>query len=337
MYQTDRKNATNSFSIRTDLAIEARELAQQEAKQADHLEGVAVKTEENPDYFLTHVEIHSEKGSRLMGKPLGNYITLEAEKLKENDAECHEKIIKVLAENIRSLAQFDEESCILVAGLGNWNITPDALGPKVVSKILVTRHLQGTLPEEIEETVRPVAAVSPGVMGITGIETGEIIKGIVERLQPSLLIAIDALAARRSNRINAAIQLSDTGISPGAGVGNKRMMLDQESLGIPVIAIGVPTVVDAATLVNDTMDRILGEMMQQTEKGSAFFQTLQSLEQEEKYQMIADILGPYTGNMFVTPKEVDAVVDRLANIIANSINIAIHPGVTMDDINKYTF
>ncbi|MBR2851499.1 MAG: GPR endopeptidase [Anaerotignum sp.] len=337
MYQTDRKNATNSFSIRTDLAIEARELAQQEAKQADHLEGVAVKTEENPDYFLTHVEIHSEKGSQLMGKPMGNYITLEAEKLKENDAECHEKIIKVLAENIRSLAQFDEESCILVAGLGNWNITPDALGPKVVSKILVTRHLQGTLPEEIEETVRPVAAVSPGVMGITGIETGEIIKGIVERLHPSLLIAIDALAARRSNRINAAIQLSDTGISPGAGVGNKRMMLDQESLGIPVIAIGVPTVVDAATLVNDTMDRILGEMMQQTEKGSAFFQTLQSLEQEEKYQMIADILGPYTGNMFVTPKEVDAVVDRLANIIANSINIAIHPGVTMDDINKYTF
>ncbi|MBQ3615882.1 MAG: GPR endopeptidase [Anaerotignum sp.] len=337
MYQTDRKNAPNYFSIRTDLAIEARELAQQEARQADHLEGVAVKTEENPDYFLTHVEIHSEKGSRLMGKPMGNYITLEAEKLKENDAECHEKIIKVLAENIRSLAQFDEESCILVAGLGNWNITPDALGPKVVSKILVTRHLQGTLPEEIEETVRPVAAVSPGVMGITGIETGEIIKGIVERLQPSLLIAIDALAARRSNRINAAIQLSDTGISPGAGVGNKRMMLDQESLGIPVIAIGVPTVVDAATLVNDTMDRILGEMMRQTEKGSAFFQTLQSLEQEEKYQMIADILGPYTGNMFVTPKEVDAVVDRLANIIANSINIAIHPGVTMDDINKYTF
>ena len=337
MYQTDRKNASNPFSIRTDLAIEARELAQQEAKQADHLEGVEVKTEENPDYFLTHVEIHSEKGSRLMGKPMGNYITLEAEKLKENDAECHEKIIKVLAENIRSLAQFDEKSCILVAGLGNWNITPDALGPKVVSKILVTRHLQGTLPEEIEETVRPVAAVSPGVMGITGIETGEILKGIVERLHPSLLIAIDALAARRSNRINAAIQLSDTGISPGAGVGNKRMMLDQESLGIPVIAIGVPTVVDAATLVNDTMDRILGEMMRQTEKGSAFFQTLQSLEQEEKYQMIADILGPYTGNMFVTPKEVDAVVDRLANIIANSINIAIHPGVTMDDINKYTF
>lgn len=335
----ENKNpAENPFSVRTDLAIEARELAAEgHTEETDELDGVTVETEENPDYFLTHVCILSEKGSQLMGKPMGNYITLESEKLKENDVECHEKIIKVLAENIRSLVTFGEKDCILVAGLGNWNITPDALGPKVVSKVLVTRHLQGTLPEEIEETVRPVAAVSPGVMGITGIETGEILKGIVDKLQPTLLIAIDALAARRSNRINAAIQLSDTGISPGAGVGNKRMMLDQESLGIPVIAVGVPTVVDAATLVNDTMDKILGEMMQQTEKGTAFYQTLQSLEKEEKYQMITDILGPYTGNMFVTPKEVDAVVDRLANIIANSINIAVHPGVTMADINKYTF
>ena len=337
MYQNNDHNASISFSVRTDLAIEARELAQQKAKEADQLNGVDVKTEETADYFLTHVSIISEEGSNLMGKPKGDYITLESEKLKENDAECHEKIIKVLAENIRSLVKFGEDACILVAGLGNWNITPDALGPKVVSKILVTRHLQGTLPEEIEKTVRPVAAVSPGVMGITGIETGEILKGIVDKLQPTHLIAIDALAARRSNRINAAIQLSDTGISPGAGVGNKRMMLDRESLGIPVVAIGVPTVVDAATLVNDTMDKILGEMMQQTETGSEFYQTLQSLEQEEKYHMIADILGPYTGNMFVTPKEVDAVVDRLANIIANSINIAIHPGVTMEDINKYVW
>ena len=335
MQQTDKKNAQFTFSIRTDLAIEAREMAQQEASEADRLEGVDVKTEETSDYFLTHVRVLSEEGSRLMGKPKGDYITLESEMLKKNDAECHEKIIKVLAESIRSLVNFGENDCILVAGLGNWNITPDALGPKVVSKILVTRHLQGTLPDEIEDTVRPVAAVSPGVMGITGIETGEILKGIIDKLQPTLLIAIDALAARRSNRINAAIQLSDTGIAPGAGVGNKRMTLDRESLGIPVIAIGVPTVVDAATLVNDTMDRILGEMMQQTETGSDFYKTLQSLEQEEKYQMIADILGPYTGNMFVTPKEVDAVVDRLANIIANSINIAIHPGVTMEDINKY--
>ncbi|MBQ2879874.1 MAG: GPR endopeptidase, partial [Anaerotignum sp.] len=199
MQQTDKKNAQFTFSIRTDLAIEAREMAQQEAAEADRLEGVDVKTEETSDYFLTHVRILSEEGSRLMGKPKGDYITLESEMLKKNDAECHEKIIKVLAESIRSLVNFGENDCILVAGLGNWNITPDALGPKVVSKILVTRHLQGTLPDEIEDTVRPVAAVSPGVMGITGIETGEILKGIIDKLQPTLLIAIDALAARRSN------------------------------------------------------------------------------------------------------------------------------------------
>ena len=335
MKQKKENLAKLSFSVRTDLAIEARELAQREAAKADEVEGVEVETEEQPEYSLTHVRIVSEQGSQRMGKPIGNYITLESEKLKENDVECHERLIAILAENIRSLAKLKKDDCILVAGLGNWNITPDALGPKVVAKILVTRHLQGTLPEEIEQTVRPVAAISPGVMGITGIETGEIIKGIVDKLHPSLLIAIDALAARHSKRINAAIQMSDTGVAPGAGVGNRRMMLDEESLGIPVIAIGVPTVVDAATLVNDTMDRILGEMIQQTEKGSEFYQTLRSLEQEEKYQMIAEILGPYTGNMFVTPKEVDAVVDRLANIIANSINIALHPGITMEDINKY--
>lgn len=337
MKQQIEKMPQKQFSVRTDLAIEAKELAQQTESAAEELEGVAVETKETEDFRLTHVRILSEAGSRSMGKPIGNYITIESDKLKENDAECQETLICLCAEQLRSLITLNKEDCILVAGLGNWNITPDALGPKVVSKILVTRHLQGTLPAEIEETVRPVAAVSPGVMGITGIETGEILKGIVDKLHPSLLIAIDALAARRSNRINAAIQMSDTGVAPGAGVGNRRMMLDEKTLGIPVVAIGVPTVVDAATLVNDTMDRILSDMIAQTPDGSAFYETLRGLEQQEKYQMIADILGPYTGNLFVTPKEVDAVIDRLANIIANGINIALHPGISMEDINRYTY
>ena len=169
MKQKKENSAKLSFSVRTDLAIEARELAQREAAKADEVEGVEVETEEQPEYSLTHVRIVSQQGSQRMGKPMGNYITLESEKLKENDVECHERLIAILAENIRSLAKLQEDDCILVAGLGNWNITPDALGPKVVAKILVTRHLQGTLPEEIERSVRPVAAVSPGVMGITGI------------------------------------------------------------------------------------------------------------------------------------------------------------------------
>lgn len=331
-----QKQASPTFSARTDLAIEAAALAGADA-QATPPEGVAITTTEGEGYTLTHVHIHSPAGSEQMGKPIGHYITLESERLKEPDAAYHEQLIALLAEQIRFLAKPAPKDCILVAGLGNWNITPDALGPKAVSKLLVTRHLQGTLPEEITAATRPVAAISPGVMGITGIETGEILKGVVDKLHPSLLIAIDALAARHSHRINAAIQLSDTGLAPGAGVGNPRQMLNAESLGIPVLAIGVPTVVDAATLVNDTMDRILGEMSQKTPQGSPFYEMLGSLAQEEKYELIRDILDPYTENLFVTPKEVDAVIDRLSGLIANSINIALHPGITLKDINKYLF
>lgn len=331
------QNRKQTFQVRTDLAIEAREMIQEKQEKVENEpNGVVVETEEGEGYTLTKVRIVNEEGSKAMGKPQGAYITIESPQLKENAVECHEAIIKLLAEQFDTLAKHKKDDCVLVAGLGNWNITPDALGPKVVSRILVTRHLKGTLPEEIDETVRPVAAISPGVMGITGVETGEIIKGLVEKIKPSLLVAVDALAARRSSRINATIQMSDTGVAPGAGVGNKRMELNQETLGIPVIAIGVPTVVDAATLVNDTMDRILGSMITQTEEGSEFYSMLQGLEQEEKYTMITEILDPYTENMFVTPKEVDAVIDRLSNIIANGINIALHPGITMDDISRYS-
>lgn len=335
MQKKEEINIDWNFSPRTDLAIETREMLEKEENNA--LDGVEVETKEEGNISITHVKIVNEKGSQSMGKPIGNYITIESEKMKENDVSCHEEIMNIVAENITKIAKIDNKSVILVVGLGNWNITPDALGPKVISKVLVTRHLHGSLPEEIDESVRSVAAISPGVMGITGIETGEIIKGIVDRLKPDLVIAVDALAARKFSRINATIQMSDTGVSPGAGVGNKRKELSEKTLGVPTIALGVPTVVDAATLVNDTMDRMLDEMIAQTKEGSEFYKMLNNMDKEEKYQLITEILNPYAGNMFVTPKEVDAVVDRLANIIANSINIAVHPGVTMEDINRYTF
>lgn len=171
-------------------------------------------------------------------------------------------------------------------------------------------------------------------MGITGIETGEILAGIVDKIKPDLLIAIDALAARKFSRVNSVIQMTDSGISPGSGVGNKRMTLDKHSLGIPVIAIGVPTVVDAATLVNDTMDRIL-EAMAAASDDKMFYDMLNNIDGEERYKLINDLLTPYAENMFVTPKEVDAVIDRLADIISNAINIAIHPALSINDINKY--
>lgn len=323
-----------NFSVRTDLAIESREMIDEDD---EGLDGVEVINDEREDIHITHVKIVNEAGSEAMGKPIGNYITIEAPKMKENDVVCHEEIMQIVADNIAELSNLNEDSVILVVGLGNWNITPDALGPKVISKVLVTRHIVETLSEEIDNSVRAVAAVSPGVMGITGIESVEIIMGIVEKIKPDLVIAIDALAARKFNRINSTIQMSDTGVSPGAGIGNKRVTISKETLGVPVIAIGVPTVVDAATLINDTMDRMLEQMIEHTEEGSDFYKMLHSLDSTEKYQLIIDILNPYVGNMFVTPKEVDAVVDRLANIIANSINIALHPGVTIEDINRYTF
>ncbi|GFI61351.1 germination protease [Clostridiales bacterium] len=321
-----------TFSIRTDLALEACEILQ--AKEEDIVDGIKSVVKNKGDIEITCVEIYNKNGSKAAGKPLGKYITLETAKIRENDVEMKEKVIKETANMLSLLIKPDKYKNILIAGLGNRFITPDSLGPKVVSKILVTRHIKDTLPENIDENVASVAAIAPGVMGITGIETGEILSGIVNKIKPDLLIAIDALAARKFSRINSVIQMADSGISPGSGVGNKRMTLDRDSLGIPVIAIGVPTVVDAATLVNDTMDRILAEMAAAS-KDKAFYNMLEDIETEERYSLINDILTPYAENMFVTPKEVDSVIDRLAEIISNAINIAIHPALTQDDINRY--
>ncbi|MDD5945611.1 MAG: GPR endopeptidase [Clostridia bacterium] len=320
------------LGIRTDLALEACEMLKAEEKNI--ADGVKSVSKKRNGIEISCVEIYNENGAKVVGKPVGRYVTVETSKLRENDAETKENVIKETADMLAMLVKPDKYKNILVAGLGNRFITPDSLGPKVVSKILVTRHIKDTLPDSIDENVASVAAIAPGVMGITGIETGEILSGIIDRIKPDLLIAIDALAARKFSRINSVIQIADSGISPGAGVGNRRMTLDRDSLGIPVIAIGVPTVVDAATLVNDTMDRILGEMAAAS-KDKAFYDMLDSIDAEERYRLINDLLTPYAENMFVTPKEVDAVIDRLADIISNAINIAIHPALTVEDINRY--
>ncbi|NLC68407.1 MAG: GPR endopeptidase, partial [Clostridiaceae bacterium] len=235
-----------------------------------------------------------------------------------------------------------EKSTVMVVGLGNWNVTSDSLGPKVVSKLMVTRHLVQYVPEEVEQGVRPVCAIAPGVLGITGMETGEIVRGIVDRIRPDCIIAIDALASRRLDRVNTTIQIADTGISPGSGVGNKRMDLSRETLGVPVIAIGVPTVVDAATIASDVIELAIeslgrqpGSQGMQAGQGLQAFDALKNIDREEKYQLIKKALNPYTGNLIVTPKEIDEVVDRIAKVIANGINIASHQGITLADVNRY--
>lgn len=328
----------NKVNIYTDLALEIAEtLCKNDAEQK--IDGVKLTVADDFDgqVKVTWVEIYNENGAEQMGRAVGNYVTVESELIKENDIDAHEEIIKILSEKLIKLTNIDENSSILIIGLGNRFVTPDSLGPKVISKVLVTRHIVSELPKQIDRSVRPVSAISPGVMGITGIETAEIVKGLVERVKPDLVIAIDALAARRTNRINATIQISDTGVSPGAGMGNKRMELNEQTLGVPVIAIGVPTVVDAATLVNDTMDLMLSDMIEQLPEGFDFYNMLIELEEQEKYCLVKKILDPYVGNMFVTPKEVDEVMNRLSNIIANALNIALHPGIDKEDINRYMY
>jgi len=309
------------------------------------IDGVEIDVESDEAFSITitTVRIINDTGETAMGKPVGNYITIESPEIQANNVMAHEEIIRILTNKLAGLTRDAKASggATLVIGLGNRNVTPDALGPKVVSKLLVTRHIMDNLPRELTGGLQPLCALAPGVMGTTGIETAEVVRGLVDHVKPALVIAIDALAARKISRINQTIQLSDTGISPGAGMGNMRMALNQQTLGIPVVAIGVPTVVDAATFVNDTMDLFLSEMSgnapESVKDGADFFQMLQTLEDEDKYNIIRNTLNPMVGNMFVTPKEIGEVVTWLANMIANSINMSTHEGVEQDDINRYMY
>lgn len=314
-----------NFSPYTDIALEAAEKLTFDADgKADGVE-VIKEDCELPDTVVNWVKITDTVGAQSLGKPIGNYITIESPYMKINDPDAHKRITELLCKYLLKLHKLDDNASVLVVGLGNRRVTPDALGPRVAGKVVVTRHIRDSLPYMAEEEMRSVAAVSPGVLGITGIETLEIIRGIVDRVQPEIVIAIDALAARRASRINATIQMSDTGVSPGAGVGNHRNSLNAETLGVPVIAIGVPTVVDAATLVNDTLDIILKDMENHSELNNDFYKTLRELSPEEKYGLICSVLQPYTENMFVTPKEVDEVINMLSEIISQSLNNALHP------------
>ena len=314
-----------SFRPVTDLTLEAAECLTQTPNKT--VNGIQVIKEECilPDTAVTWVKITTDEGAEAVGKPIGNYITIESPYMKTGDKDAHRRLAELLKKYLCKLNKFENAKNVLVTGLGNRRITADALGPQSVGKITVTRHILDSLPAE----TRAVSAVSPGVMGITGIETSEIIRGIAEHIHPDLVIAVDSLAARRADRVNATIQLADTGVSPGAGVGNKRTGLDKDTLGVPVIAIGVPTVVDAATLVNDTLDIMLEDIKTHD---STFFDTLKTLESEEKYNLICQILDPYTENMIVTPKEVDEVIENLSYIIGSALNAALNPTLDLEDI-----
>ncbi|MFP3124602.1 GPR endopeptidase [Ectobacillus funiculus] len=359
----------SKYSVRTDLAVEAHEMLMEQEEAQRSINGVIVKERDEDGITITKVTI-DENGTEAMGKKPGNYLTLEVQGIRQQDTELQQKVEQVFAKEfahfLKEIGINDNASC-LVVGLGNWNVTPDALGPIVVENTLVTRHLFELQPEQVEDGFRPVSALRPGVMGITGIETSDIIFGVVEKTKPDFIIAIDALAARSIQRVNSTIQISDTGIHPGSGIGNKRKELSKETLGIPVIAIGVPTVVDAVSITSDTIDFILKHFGRELKEGdkpsrsllpagfsfggrkklteddmpgekerNMFLGVVGTLEEDEKRRLIHEVLSPLGHNLMVTPKEVDTFIEDMANVIASGLNTALHHQIDQDNAGAYT-
>lgn len=318
----------NLVAIRTDLAIEAREMM---TKKITHeVPGVDVVTSKDEDVLITRVNITNDEAQRALGKPIGRYITIEAQGLKYNNKVLHAKIMDLLAQELAELVQIERAATVLVVGLGNRNITPDSLGPKSVEKLVVTRHLKHMIAEELQGGVRSVCAIEPGVLGITGMETAEIIQGITEKIKPDLVIAIDALAAAASHRINTTIQLANTGIHPGSGVGNKRFGLNEESLGVPVIAIGVPTVIHASTIAMDTINTLKEHAV-----FARYFKSLEALSVKEQTMIVQQVLPEALGTLMVTPKEVDQLMADISKVLAGGINQALHPNIDYKNIHLY--
>lgn len=305
------------FNIRTDLALEARE----DVEMSDsELKGVIVEEKSNShaNIHVIKLTITNEHGARLLKKPVGTYLTLEAPDMANPSEEYHREISCVLAEYIRELIKpywREDGISILVVGLGNREVTPDALGPNVVNNIAIQRE------NVVDEQTISISGMVPGVMAQTGMETAIIIKGVVNETKPDVVIAIDALAARNSKRLNTTIQVSDTGIHPGSGVGNHRMAITKESIGTNVIAIGVPTVIDTPTIVYDTLENLL-KALSVSSHFKTVADTFRKFDDNEKYQLIREIINPEMSDMFVTPKDADETIKRIGYTISEAINIA---------------
>lgn len=314
------------YSIRTDLALEEKERFESDNVE---VQGVVLEEEydEEREIKVTTVKIQTENGAKAMGKPVGTYITMEAPNMAVPDEDYHEEISKELAKFLEKFVKEKEEYSVLVVGLGNRQVTPDALGPYVVDNLNITRHIVREYGKYAmgEDSVNLVSAIVPGVMAQTGMETMEIIKGVVEETEPDMIIAVDALAARSSRRLNRTIQIADTGINPGSGVGNHRNAITRETVGIPVIAIGVPTVVDAATIVNDTMENLIAALeTSETLRGVGL--VLQGYNAAEKYEFIRELISPHLNGLFVTPKDIDETVKRISYTISEALNILFSKG-----------
>lgn len=301
-----RKNEdSEGMKMRTDLALETREQFEKDQVEVD---GVILRKQKyaNGAIKVTSMKIKDKKAQSIMERPIGTYITMEMDKDFLWDGRVNEEISSVLAKMIRRIGNLTKEQSVLVVGLGNRDVTPDSLGPKVVDRILVTRHFEKEFGKEYikKQSLGKVSAIAPGVMGQTGMEILEILNGVIRETKPDVVLIIDALAARSTARVNTTIQITDTGICPGAGIGNHRQALNEESLGVKVIAIGVPTVVDAMTIIVDGLERAMSRQ-NQTQNTEAILRALYNDSMKD---------------MFVTPKNIDESVQMLALMIAEGIN-----------------
>lgn len=309
----DTSAMKQQYEIYTDLAVEAKESFPGDGGE---IRGVVLAEDirEDASMKVTKVIILDEEGAKAMRKPIGTYITLESSLLLDEERESEELCAEVLAEYIKELLPRNWKS-ILAVGLGNSEMTADSLGPRAVSRLWISRHYK--------DNQEGLSGIVPGVMAQTGMETAEIVRGVVKETKPDAVIVIDALAARSTLRLGTTIQLTDTGIQPGSGVGNHRKGLNEEGLGVPVVAIGVPTVVGAATIAFDTLDAIV-EVLANSKTTEGLSQTIRAFNEQEKYALMKELLEPKLGPMFVTPKDMDETVNRLGDILADGINIAVH-------------
>ena len=325
------------FGVRTDLALEAKEIASREL--GEHIPGVETENESEDGITVTRINVLDERGSRAIGKMTGHYVTIEVPGLRRKDSDLQDRVMRVFAREFEAfLAKIGvpKDAGVLIVGLGNWNVTPDALGPIVVENMLVTRHYFELMPDRVSPGYRQVSAIAPGVLGITGIETSEIVQGIVDKSRPDLVICIDALASKSIERVNTTIQIADTGIHPGSGIGNKRKGINRETLGVPTVAIGVPTVVYASTIVNNSIEMIMDHVRRQTDRTREIFGVIETLPEAERLEFVREVLGPLGQDLLVTTKEIDEFIEDIANVIAGGLNASLHEAVDPDNLAAHT-
>lgn len=315
-------NIIKLFNLDVDLAVEARDLVRGTADR--EIPGVVEQVEKMEKIKITTITIKDQQGAHMMGRPIGSYVTIESPPLKINDPYVKDEIIDAMEKNMNFLfnSRLKTDDTVLLVGLGNWRATADSLGPKFIEYSPITRHYHHYAPEALVEGMRPVCGIAPGVLGITGLETFEVVEGIVNKIKPALLIVVDALAAQNVERIGTTIQMSNTGIQPGAGIGNARKALVEEKLGIPVIAIGCPTIVNASVIANQAIQKFCLNT-------GAIYDDLKAIDS------IKNVLSYFGGSLAVTPKEIDEIIENSARIISMGVAKSLFPSISQEQLELY--